>query len=373
MNYRERYLETARFGRPDRTFLMDQWFWKETERRWWGEGLPRDVHAHKYFGFDRREYIPLNLGLLPAFDVKVLEADRYSRVVVGPDGAKKREFHEKPELSMPQWLEYPVRDRSSWEEYKKRLNPGSPGRYPAWWDDYVRCVRDRDYPLGIAAGSFYGWIRNWMGVENLSVALYDDPSFVRDMAEYIADFVCGTIHRALDETQFDFAAIWEDMAMKTGPLISPRQFRELMLPACRRVVKLLRSHGVDIILVDSDGNVDQLIPLWLEVGVTGVYPLEVAAGEDAVRLRREYGRDLMLVGNIDKRALATSKQAIEAEVLSKVPWLVMQGGYFPWVDHGVPPDVPYENFLNYLELLMSVLAEPERHYHTARQKGLVLE
>lgn len=370
MNFRERFLGTAHFGSPDRAFLMPQWFWHETVMRWWEEGLPRDGHMVAHFGFDRYETIPINLGVLPPFDLQVLEADTHSRVIIDRDGIRKRELHGNPELSMPHWLEFPVKNRGDWRAYKERLRPGAPGRYPVWWDDYKRCVRERDYPLGIAAGSFYGWIRNWMGVEQLSYALYDDPGLVREICEDVAEFVIGTIHRALDEIEFDFALIWEDMAMKTGPLVSPRHFREIMMPCYRRVTELLRSHGVEIILVDSDGNVDDLIPLWLEVGVNGIYPLEVAAGEDAVSLRQRYGRDLILIGNLDKRALARSKEEIEREVLSKVPWLVMQGGYFPFPDHSIPPDISYGNYMYFLELLKGVLSDPEEHYDSARRRGL---
>ena len=81
----------------------------------------------------------------------------------------------------------------------------------------------------------------------------------------------------LERVQFDFAFIWEDMAGKAGPLCSPTMYREFMLPPLKRVSDLLHRHGVDIIIVDSDGNNDVLIPLWLEAGVNGLRPFEIAA------------------------------------------------------------------------------------------------
>ena len=107
--------------------------------------------------------------------------------------------------------------------------------------------------------------------------------------------------------------------------------------------------------MDSDGNVNELIPLWLEIGVNGVLPLEVAAGIDPVALRKKYGQDLLMMGSIDKRVLAKDKKAIEKEVFSKVPFLIEQGGYVPMVDHTVPPDVPFENFLYYRELIKKIV------------------
>jgi len=144
------------------------------------------------------------------------------------------------------------------------------------------------------------------------------------------------------------------MCYKSGPMISPDMFRKFMMPRYKKLNDLLHSHGVDIIWVDSDGNVEQLIPLWLEVGVNYVWPLEVAAGNDAVTLRKKYGKDLILGGAIDKRALAKGKEAIREEVMSKVPFLIESGGYIPSVDHWVPPDVSFENYCFYINTLREI-------------------
>lgn len=72
---------------------------------------------------------------------------------------------------------------------------------------------------------------------------------------------------------------------------------------------------------------------------------------DAVPLRKKYGKNLILAGNIDKRALAKGKREIEEEVNKKIPYLLKEGGYFPGIDHSVPHDVPYENFLYCIKLI----------------------
>jgi len=374
MNSRERFLETMRFGKPDRAFMLYPWLWTSTLERWHSEGLPPDVHVDEYFGTDRYEVVPINVNLLPNFEREVLREDGEFRVVRRPDGQLIKEFKHRPDLNMPTWLDFPLKNRDDWErEFKPRLDPRSPARYPIWWDDYARSVRDRDYPLAINAGSFFGWIRNWMGLERLSLTFYDDPGLVRDMMDYLGWHICETIHRALDTVQFDFALMWEDMACKAGPLCHPKQFREFMLPNYKKVTQLLREHGIDIIMVDSDGNNGPLIPLWIEGGVTGLFPMEVAAGSDCIAYRKQFGKSLMIYGGIDKRALAAGKDETEIEVLSKVPWLLTQGGYIPWVDHLVPPDVPFVNFCYYQELISRVSSNPEKALSEARRRGISLE
>jgi len=360
MNARERFHATFRYGQPDRVFLHPQWMFPDTRRRWLREGMPWDVHFNTYFGFDRMETIPLNLGVYPPLETKVVEQTAHWSIVEDELGGRAKHWTDR-QIGMPQWLRYPVRDRESWEKLKQRLDPNAPNRYPEYWDYVKRCYAERDFPLGIHAGSYYGWLRNWVGMENLALWYYDCPDLVHEMTEYVANFVLRVITRALDEVpDIDYGVLWEDMAMKTGPLISPRLFRDFMLQPMKRVTKALGESGIRIIMVDSDGRVDELIPLWLEANVNLIYPLEVAASCDARTYREQFGRDVLLMGNIDKRLLrdGCSKAQIEREVVSKVPELFKQGGFSPMVDHAVPPDVPLENFQYYMELVQDICRNP---------------
>ncbi|MBI2915014.1 MAG: hypothetical protein HYY08_03700 [Firmicutes bacterium] len=349
MNARERFVNCMHFKEVDRPPWWELWYWKETLERWHDEGLPEDVHLHEYFGVDRKEGVGVATGLYPAFKEETLEETPEYRIFRDGEGVIKKEFKDKlAKLSMPQFLRHPVETRQDFEELKKRLNPNSPGRYPLWWEEKKKMWKNRDYPLHIFAGSLFGWIRDWMGLEQASYTLYDDPGFVDDMMEYLTWFFMTVIKRALEEVELDYAIFWEDMAYKTGPLISPQHFKKLMVPRYKRITSLLREHGIDLIFVDCDGNPSTLIPLWLEGGVNGIYPLERAADMDPVALRKEYGQDLLMMGGIDKRALAQGKDAIDVE-LAQLPYLFSQGGYISGCDHLVPPDVPLENYLYYLD------------------------
>ena len=353
MNSRERFLETVKFGRPDRALFWPQWTFKETRDRWISEGMPADVHFNSFFGFDRIEKAPLKFGLCPPFEEEVIEETSEWALVRDSTRALKKVWKRRA-IGMPQWLEYGLRTRDDWEMFKERLNPSSPARDPEHFEDYARTVKERDYPLGIHAGSYYGWLRNWIGMENLALLYYDDPEWVGEMTNYIADFVLKVAERALSAVDFDYAILWEDMAMKTGSLISPEFVRELMLPCYKKVTSEYRAHGIETFMLDCDGNVEELVPIWLEGGVNGVYPYEVAAGCDVREYRRKYGDSLVIMGGIDKRALARTRADVEREVTSKLPELWRSGGYIPFVDHAVPPDVSLENFSYYLELVREI-------------------
>jgi hypothetical protein len=379
MDTRERYLATARFEPVDRTFLLPPWVWNETQERWRQEGLPGDAQLHDRFQTDVEAGFPLQMQgwagphLHPPLERKILsESDEYV-VVRDEEGNVTRKFKNDPLRSMPEWIEYPMKDREDWEKIiKPRMDAKIPGRCPQGpeLDKVVERFKQRDYPLGIWCGSIYGWPRSFMGVERISLMFYDDPALIHEMCDHMADFAVEILTPILKRVQFDLAYIWEDMAGKAGPLCSPATYREFSLGPLKRVTELLHKHGVHNIIVDSDGNNDVLIPLWLEAGVTGLRPFEIAADCDPVATRKQYGKNLIIQGGIDKRALAKGRQAIEREVLSKVPWLCLQGGYFPQVDHLVPPDVSLESYTYYSRLLRAVAEFPERYLHEAKAKGI---
>jgi hypothetical protein len=377
MNSRERFLATMRFQPVDRRPLWEWHYLPATIERWYTEGLPTTVNLDTpwegsnvqssashlwplvaHFGLDRgqpycqgcTELLPVRTGMLPAYPVQVLEEDESSQTLIDADGVKKLILrHISP--AMPQFLDFPLHDRSDFAQMAKRYDPAASGRYPSNWDAYCAQMRERDYPLGLTFDGYFGRLRNWMGLEGLCYALADDPSLVAEMCEFHTEFIVQTIERALGDVQVDYVNIWEDMAYKAGSLMSPGQVRRLMLPGYRRIVERLRAHGVDIIFVDCDGNIDELIPLWLEAGINGVWPLEAASEMNPVALRKRYGRNLLLVGGIDKRELSRGRNQVDAEVQRIVPQLYAEGGFIPTVDHSVPPDVPYENYVYFRQLL----------------------
>ncbi len=183
---------------------------------------------------------------------------------------------------------------------------------------------------------------------------YDDPELIEDMMEQVLYLETEVIKHTLKDIKIQTATFWEDMSYKAGSLISPAMVRKFMMPRYKKITDLLHSYGVDVIFLDSDGNVEQLVPLWLESGINYIWPFEVAAGNDAVTLRKKYGKDLIIGGAIDKRALIKGKEAIREEVMSKVPFLLEQGGYFPSVDHLVPPDVSFENYCYFINTMREV-------------------
>jgi uroporphyrinogen decarboxylase len=351
MNARERFDACMHYRPRDRCPIMDFGFWDETLVVWCDQGLPAGVDPDAYFGMDPQWIVaPVNVQLCPAFPHEVLEDRGATQVVRDAEGVTKEQG--KFLGSIPKHLDHTLKDRASWEaEFRPRLDGRTPARYPANWAARAARYRDpsRDYPLGINAGSLYGWLRNWMGLEANSLLVYDDRRLFEEMVATIADCVIDAITPALDAgIRFEYALMWEDMCYRAGPLLSPKMFEEVLVPQYRRITSLLKRYGVDVVVVDCDGDISRLVPLWLAAGVNTMFPVEIGAwGADPLAYRRHYGRELLIIGGVGKRILAGPREGITREVERLAP-LVEEGGYIPTPDHRVPPDVPLANYLFYL-------------------------
>jgi uroporphyrinogen decarboxylase len=364
MTDRERFNRYVQFQTVDR---WPRWEWSfrgDTTQLWYEQGFPTKIPGEvtwiDTYGLDRgspwlEDSVPTAAGvsiyLRPGFGDQILAED--AETVTRRDGWGAVARHSKMGASIPQYLSFGVHSRQDFAECRKRWDPTDPGRYPADWQARTERWRTRDYPIRIHTHGWYGLLRELMGVEGLSVAFFDQPELIEEVCEFWGDFLIATFDRALADCSVDYALFWEDLAYKTGPLLSPALFRRFFLPHYQRVISHWRARGVRTFMVDSDGNIDLITPLWLEAGVNVLGPYEVAAGMDVVKIGQTW-KDLVMVGGIDKREIAKGPKAIEQEVLRRVPPLLERGGYIPTLDHATIPEMSFADYRYYREFLTKV-------------------
>ena len=334
------------------------WFmfgpWGETLERWRKEGLPTD-NWQTHFGFDVGfESLPINLGLYPDFPHTVLEEDERTRKVINNQGITLIES--KEQSTIPLYIDYPIKNREDWERIREeRLNPDAPERFPTNWQEVLQSMKECDvaiqvgkYPYGL-----FGTLRDFMGVTELLMAFYDEPELIHEMMDYLTNFWLTIYKKVLADVQIDHIHIWEDMSGKNGPLISPTMFREFMMPNYKKIVAFAKENNIPVVSVDTDGNMDILMPLLEESGINFVLPFEVQAGCDIVDLRRKYP-GIAMHGGIDKRKIALNFAEIDKE-LDRIEELYHKSGYLPALDHLPHPEISLENFTYFVNRLKSKL------------------
>ncbi|MFQ6048864.1 MAG: uroporphyrinogen decarboxylase family protein, partial [Phycisphaerae bacterium] len=277
MNPRQRFIETMTFGRPDRPPFLEFSLRPATLDNWRRQGLPPDVDVQAFFGFDPTISVPVTTGPLPRFEVKILHQDDRYKIWIDELGALRKDFvHDRePGFVTRTWLKFPVQSRRDFLQIKHRFDPDHPDRLPPDFARWAQQARNRTCPLRLTLHSMFWELRDWMGFHGLCTAFYDAPDLVHQMMQFQTDFNIALCSRIFQHVMPDWVFLQEDMAYKTASMISPQMVRQFMLPHYRRLASFLRDAGVPVVMLDSDGHVSELIPIWLEAGINAANPFEV--------------------------------------------------------------------------------------------------
>lgn len=347
---RDLFLKVMRFECPGRTLATLGGIWPSAFERWVSEGMPAELanipSLLEHFGLQEHLWSGphAQVFVYPPFERRRVRETAETETYVNEMGITCTEFKHDAYKSMPHFEAFPVCSRDDWREFRRRLE-WNPARVGEAWATQVNGWRGREAPLIVSLGrcaSLYGSLRDMVGVEALSYLYYDDPKLVEEMMDAMVDLFLKLTAELFRDFQPDAICMWEDMAYKTSSLLGVDQVREFMVPRYQRMTAHLRRLGVPFILLDSDGYIDQLIPLWLESGIDGFVPMEAQAGMDVALYREKYPR-LLMMGGVDKKALAQGPAAIDLEI-DKIRRTIASGGLIPFFDHGLPHDASWENF-----------------------------
>ena len=161
-----------------------------------------------------------------------------------------------------------------------------------------------------------------LGIERFCLSLYEQPDLVETVLDIYCDWSAIVAERVC-QLGFDFYVSTDDMAFKSAPYFSPTVFHDLVLPRYQRV-------GTKITLpwvVHSDGNMLPFMDDLLSLGIAGLHPLEKGA-MDIRKIKREYGQQLCLLGNVDLNLLGMgTPEQVEAEVAGLIQDIAPGGGY----------------------------------------------
>ena len=236
-------------------------------------------------------------------------------------------------------------------------------------DDYLR-IRPSLYPdhqaaieamqpwaARQAAGNAVVWItlegffwfpRTLLGFETLMLAYYDQPELLHRINQDLLDFNLRLLQQIGRVCVPTFATIAEDMSYNHGPMVSRRVCDEFLSPYYRLLLTRLKEMNA-ITIVDTDGDVTNLVPWLQSVGVEGVLPLERQASVDGMVLRERYP-SLCMVGHYNKLVMHHGELAMRQEFERLLP-IMRSGGFIPSVDHQTPPEVSLDDYRLYLRLL----------------------
>jgi uroporphyrinogen decarboxylase len=324
--------------------------WAATIARWEREGLPKGTNFADYFGLD--QIVRIAADNSPRYPVGVVEETDECRIVTNKWGATYKEW--KNAESTPEFLNFTIVDRDSWAKAKARIKPDRDRvdwetlkrEYPVW--------RERGHWIN---GLFYfgfdvthAWI---VGTERLLMAMVEDPEWCMDIFNHTLDVEIALFEMIWDAGYtFDGAFWWDDMGYKRNQFFSLRTYREVLKPVHARLIEWAHARGIKTHL-HSCGDITPFVPELTDMGLDCLHPLEVKAGMDSLRVKKEFGDRLVLHGGINAM-LWNQPDAMEAEIRQKLPALKQDGGYIFSSDHSVPSSTSLEDFRRTIEVAKEV-------------------
>ena len=322
MTARERFLKVFNFEMPGDRLPLLEWaaWWNQTMDRWKGEGFPPDLDCEasiRHFGLD----------------------------VMMCTGAPTRSKACPNPVSHGAGI---ITDTASYEAMLPNLYPaegieGLVARVAALKERHAR----GEIIVRLWLDGFFWWPRTLFGIEPHLFAFYDQPELMHRINRDLTGHHLRTLEALLPVLKPDMVGFAEDMSYNNGPMLSEAIFEEFLAPYYRQVVPVIKQHGIKV-LVDTDGQLESMIP-WLEgVGIEGIYPLERQSGVDVARIRRNHPKFLMM-GGYDKIVMSRGEAAMRAEFERLLP-VMRTGGFVPSVDHQTPPGVSLENYRTYVRL-----------------------
>ena len=352
MTDRERFNNQMHYKPVDRCFNMEFGYWEENFHEWdifVKNNIRNNWEADQFFSFDPLGNVGGNVGMHPGFAYEVVSETETTKIIRNGDGLLA-EVPKDGHDTIPHFIKSSITTADDWKKVKaERFRLDDPARKMDVAALQKAHPRNRTYALGIWCGSMIGRIRDMLTFEGLAYATYDYPDMVEDMVETSCQLVEQSLDQVLGKIDFDYATGWEDICFKNGPIISLDFFEKVVVPRYKRIGNRLHKHGIDLWYTDCDGDVRPLMGGFLEAGINCLFPYEVNSCVHPAELLKEYGKELRIMGGVDKMELAKGPAAIKAYLETLVP-LVERGGYIPFCDHRCPPNVKPADYIYYLDL-----------------------
>jgi uroporphyrinogen decarboxylase len=196
--------------------------------------------------------------------------------------------------------------------------------------------------------------RAWFlrGMENLCVDFYQAPGFVEDMLDRLVEFNLAVI-RELVQFNIDGIMLGDDWGSQVGLIMGPQIWRKFIKPRAARLYEEIRAAGLPV-FVHSCGNIIEIIPDLIEIGVNALNPIQVIA-MDPEEIKHKYGDRLTMFGGVSTQQTFPygNPEDVKEETRLRIEVLGAGGGYILAPDQELQMDVPMENIMAFVEAARS--------------------
>lgn len=354
---RERIKLALEHKESDRIPIQDS-LWDSTIKRWKSEGVPEEVNIGDYFKYEMKYFYPdismqFPQEILDENDEYIIERNNFGEVIK----------NHKNISTTPQVLDNTIKNKEDWENHKGRLVINNKRgislksnldfsvviSIEEGLGEFKKYYEHGKYMIyGVLVG--FDLVQRYVGTERLLISVATEPTWVKEMFLENAKFIIKVYeHMESKGYKFDGVFIYDDLGYRNASLISPKHYKNLVFDMDKLICDYFHGKGLKVLL-HSDGNVNELIPFFIEAGIDCLQPLEVKANMDLVSLKRRFGEKMSFMGGIDTRLYSKKNiKLVEEEIKTKFKIAKRGGGYIYHCDHSIPHNVSLEQYKRVLD------------------------
>jgi hypothetical protein len=215
-------------------------------------------------------------------------------------------------------------------------------------DYYIESFRGSGIGVGLLVRSVFCNTYETLGMENFMLKMYDDPKVIIELFEMFYEYSLGITTEAA-KRDVDFLALDDDLCDNNGFLVNPDFLKREWLGRTRKILEPFISKGAPVVF-HCCGNISPVIPMALDLGVSAMQPIQPNCN-DIIAYKKEYGREMCFIGNIDLAGVLTrgTPDEVRQDTKEHIDSLADGGGYVVCSSHSITDDVPPENYRAMIE------------------------
>jgi uroporphyrinogen decarboxylase len=207
-------------------------------------------------------------------------------------------------------VESPIKTLKDFESYTPP-DPHAPGRF-VYVDAAIKKYSGRRAII-VHLNDVFTLPRYLMGMEDLLKGIIRQPELVRALVD-LSVRINLELAEELASRGIKIVYTGDDYAYNTGPLMSPRHFRELFYPGLKKVIQGFKDLGLYVIK-HSDGNLWPIMDMIIDSGIDCLDPIDPLGGMDLAEVKKKFGDRIAVKGNVDCAQLlsfGSREEVIEA-------------------------------------------------------------
>jgi len=328
----------------DRIGLFEH-FWGDTHKKWIEQGhLKENEDLSQHFGFDISMCWPFKMVADINFEPETIEETEETILQRDGNGAllRRHKLHD----GTPEHVDFMVKERVVWEEkIKPLLTPLKERIDIEGYKQAKQEAQDKNRFFCWAGTNVFELMHPVCGHEYMLMGMALDPDWVKDMVNTYSTMIVSLMEILFAEAgPPDGIWFYEDMGFKQRPFMSPDMYKQIIQPGHKKTFDFAHSRSLPVI-VHSCGYVEPLIPGLIEAGMDCLQVIEIKAGMDLLKLKKEYGDQIAFCGGMDARNLvANDLDAIKKELDQKIPMVKENSGYILHSDHSIPDQCQYQTY-----------------------------